>query len=74
VAVTGADGGREVIALLDRGFDTVGFEPNDVLVVAGSTLMRKLGYADRLRVCARDAFLRTRHRATRSFWVGAPTC
>jgi hypothetical protein len=56
VAVTGAGGGREVIALLERGFDAVGYEPNEALVAAGSELMRRLGKPDRLRACARHEF------------------
>jgi hypothetical protein len=56
VVVTGAGGGREVIALLERGFDAVGYEPNGALVAAGSELMRRLGHDDRLRTCDRDAF------------------
>jgi hypothetical protein len=56
VAVTGAGGGREVIALLERGFDAVGFEPNDALVATGRMLMHRLGHPDRLRECVRDEF------------------
>jgi hypothetical protein len=56
VIVTGAGGGREVIALLERGFDAVGYEPNEALVAAGSELIRRLGHEDRLRVSERDAF------------------
>ena len=56
VVVTGAGGGREVLALLERGFDAVGCEPNGTLVAAGAELMRRLGHGDRLRRCDRDAF------------------
>jgi hypothetical protein len=56
VVVTGAGGGREVIGLLERGHDAVGFEPNGALVAAGSELLRRLGHGDRLRTCARDEF------------------
>jgi hypothetical protein len=56
VIVTGAGGGREVIALLERDFDAVGYEPNHALVAAGSELMQRLGHGDRLRTCERDAF------------------
>jgi ABC-type multidrug transport system ATPase subunit len=56
VVVTGAGGGREVIALLDRGFDAVGYEPNAALVSAGSALLERRGHPGRLRACERDAF------------------
>lgn len=58
VVVTGAGGGREAIALLERGFDAVGYEPNATLVSAGTELLRTLGRgaADQLRACERDAF------------------
>jgi hypothetical protein len=56
VIVTGAGGGREVIALLERGFDAIGYEPNRALVEAGAELLRTLGHGDRLRQSARDAF------------------
>lgn len=57
VVVTGAGGGREVIALLERGFDAIGYEPNGALVDAGTELLRRLGHDDdRLRRSERDAF------------------
>jgi hypothetical protein len=56
VIVTGAGGGREVIALLERGFDAIGYEPNEELVRAGAGLLRRLGHGDRLRRNERDAF------------------
>lgn len=56
VVVTGAGGGREVIALLERGFEAVGYEPNTALVSAGTELLRAQGHADALRGCDRDAF------------------
>jgi SAM-dependent methyltransferase len=54
VVVTGAGGGREVIALLERGFDAIGYEPNAALVAAGTQLLDE--NADRLRACDRDVF------------------
>lgn len=54
VLVTGAGGGREVIALLDDGFDAHGFEPNPVLVEAGRRVLAERGHADRLQVMGRD--------------------
>ena len=56
VIVTGAGGGREVIALLERGFDAIGYEPNKALVDAGAELLRRLGHGDRLRKSERDVF------------------
>jgi hypothetical protein len=56
VIVTGAGGGREVLALLERGYDAVGHEPNGTLVAAGAALLRRLGHEGRLHVCGRDAF------------------
>jgi hypothetical protein len=56
VVVTGAGGGREVIALLERGFDAVGYEPNAALVAAGAKLLDARGHPDRVRPCDRDAF------------------
>ncbi len=56
VVVTGAGGGREVIALLQRGFDPIGYEPNRNLVLAGHALLEANGHPDRLLVCDRDAF------------------
>lgn len=56
IVVTGAGGGREVIALLERGFDPVGYEPNRTLATAGSALLDRGGHSSRLRVCERDVF------------------
>ena len=56
VVVTGAGGGREVIALLERGFDAVGYEPNPALVATGSALLQRLGHPGRLQICERDGF------------------
>ena len=56
VIVTGAGGGREVLALLERGFDAIGYEPNATLVEAGAGLLARRGHGGRLRACDRDAF------------------
>jgi hypothetical protein len=56
VVVTGAGGGREVLGLLERGYDAVGYEPHPDLVAAGAALFDRLGHPDRLRLSARDAF------------------
>jgi hypothetical protein len=56
VVVTGAGGGREVLALLERGYDAVGYEPNELLVSAGNDFLASRGHPDRLRAVARDAY------------------
>ena len=58
VVVTGAGGGREVLALLERGFDAIGYEPNASLVAAGSRLLERRGHAGRLLPSERDGFPR----------------
>ena len=56
VVVTGAGGGREVLALLERGFDAVGYEPHPHLVRAGSDLLARRGHPGRLRSMNREGF------------------
>src|SRR4051812_12300605 len=56
VVVTAAGAGREVLALTERGFDPVGFEPNATLVGAGRRFLADRGLPDRLFPCSRDAF------------------
>lgn len=56
VIVTAAGAGREVVGLLDRGFDPVGFEPNDQLAGAGAAVLAPDGHGDRLRISRRDEF------------------
>ena len=56
VIVTGAGGGREVLPLLERGFDAIGYEPNPTLVTAGSDLLERRGYPGRLLISGRDGF------------------
>lgn len=56
LAVTGAGGGREVLALLERGFDAIGYEPNGRLAAAGADLLSRRGHPDRLHACERDVF------------------
>jgi hypothetical protein len=53
LVVTGAGGGREVLALLERNYDAVGFEPNPRLVDAGNELLRRLGRERRLHLSNR---------------------
>src|SRR3712207_8039106 len=48
--------GREVLALLERGFDAAGWEPNAALVEAGTEMLARHGHPGRLHAVARDAF------------------
>jgi hypothetical protein len=52
IVVTGAGSGREILALLERGYDAYGYDPDAALVAAG----RPVVGGDRLRVCDPDAF------------------
>jgi hypothetical protein len=56
VVVTGAGGGREVLALCERGLDAVGYEPHPALVTSGRALLDRCGHPDRLHLSARDVF------------------
>lgn len=56
VVVTGAGGGREVVGLLARGFDAVGYEPNADLVAAGRAVLAEDADGDRLRPMERDVW------------------
>jgi hypothetical protein len=56
IVVTGAGGGREVLALLKQGYDAVGYEPHPRLVRAGAALLERRGHGQRLFVSRRDAF------------------
>jgi len=56
VVVTGAGGGREVLALLERGYDVVGYEPHRGLAAAGADFLSRRGHPGRLRTCERDEF------------------
>jgi hypothetical protein len=56
VAVTGAGAGREVIALLDLGFDAVGFECNEKLAEFGNELTIADGHDLRLHTTERDVW------------------
>jgi hypothetical protein len=56
VIVTGAGGGREVLDLLERGFNAFGYEPHEGLVAAGSELLERRGYPGRLFISGRDGF------------------
>ena len=56
VVVTATGGGREVVALLDLGYDAVGYEPNPQLVQAAGALLERRGQAERVHLVERDAF------------------
>ena len=58
VVVTAAGGGREVLALAERGLTAAGFEPNPALVQAGRALLerRHSGGRASLDPCPRDVF------------------
>ncbi len=54
VAVTGAGGGREVLALVQRGLRATGYEPNPVLAAAGDALLAAEGRGGGVHACARS--------------------
>lgn len=56
IVVTAAGGGREVLALLGRGFDAVGFEAHPGLAEAGRLLLAEEGHPGRLKLVERDRF------------------
>jgi hypothetical protein len=56
IVVTGAGGGREVLALLERGYDATGYEPNRRLVRFGASLLAESGHPGRLWAVERDAW------------------
>lgn len=57
VLVTAAGAGREILGLLEAGFDPVGYEPHEDLVTAGRAVLAAEGLPfDRLRLSARDRF------------------
>jgi hypothetical protein len=54
VAITGAGAGREVIGLLEMGYDAIGCEPHDGLREAGVELLEARGHQGRLVAARRD--------------------
>ena len=56
VIVTGAGAGREVLALLNAGYDTWGYEVQSRFVDYGNTLLSNSGHERRLHVMARDVW------------------
>lgn len=56
IVVTGAGGGREVLGLLELGYDAVGYECHPGLAAYGARFLAEQGYGDHL------------HRSSRSAW------
>ena len=56
VAVTGAGAGREVLALLELGYDAFGYECNDKLAEFGNDLAIASGYGLRIHTADRDVW------------------
>jgi hypothetical protein len=56
VVVTATGGGREVVALLDRGYDVVGYEPNIELLDAAAKMLERRGQRARVHAVERDVF------------------
>ncbi|MGH8930824.1 MAG: SAM-dependent methyltransferase [Egibacteraceae bacterium] len=56
VVVTGAGGGREVLALRKLGYDAIGFECNPQLAAIGDRLLASEGQPGRLSPAPRDAW------------------
>lgn len=63
VTVVGAGGGREVLALLDQGYDAIGFEPHPDLAAFGARLTEQAGHGRRVQVCSRDGWPATAPKA-----------
>jgi hypothetical protein len=56
IVVAACGGGREVLALLDAGFDAVGYEPHFGLALYGRELLQERGHPDRIHLWRRDEF------------------
>ncbi|MGH8883783.1 MAG: SAM-dependent methyltransferase [Egibacteraceae bacterium] len=56
IVVTGAGGGREVLALCKLGYDAVGFECDERLVAFGDRLLASEGHPGRLSGTSRDVW------------------
>ncbi len=54
VIVVGAGAGREVLALLEEGFDARGYDPHPGMVQEGAALMEAQGHPGRLLLSPRD--------------------
>lgn len=61
IAVLGAGGGREVLALLRLGHDAWGFEPHQELAAAGSDLTAADGHGKRVAVMSRNSWADESH-------------
>jgi SAM-dependent methyltransferase len=56
IVVPAAGGGREVLALVEAGFDAVGYEPHPGLAAYGQEFLAIRGHQDRIRQGQRDEF------------------
>lgn len=56
LAVIGAGGGREVVALEGEGFEVVGYECNPHLAAEGNALLASLGLTSRIAPMPRDSW------------------
>jgi SAM-dependent methyltransferase len=56
VLVVGCGGGREVLGLINAGFEAVGCDPNRVLQEFAAALLARHGHPGRTRTCAADSF------------------
>jgi hypothetical protein len=56
IVVPGCGGGREVLALLEQGFDAVGYEPHVALQSYAAGFLAGRGHPGRAMPCPRDRF------------------
>lgn len=61
IAVPGAGGGREVLALLRQGYDAIGYESHPALRDFGSAFLERCRHPDRLLAMPRDEFPEVGH-------------
>jgi SAM-dependent methyltransferase len=54
ILVAACGGGREVLALVQAGFDAVGYEPHEELASYGSAFLAERGYPGRIHPAPRD--------------------
>jgi hypothetical protein len=57
IVVPGCGGGREVLALLESGFDAVGYEPHPLLADYADELLTRRGFPGRAQRMPRDEFV-----------------
>jgi hypothetical protein len=56
IIVVAAGGGREVLALLEMGFDAVGYESHPTLAAFAETFLAERGHPGRVHLAPRDLF------------------